>query len=184
MGRSGLRLLPSSLRKVLREKAPSPLWFDNLTRHESDNETELAPLPDSVKKLIEEKTFANVATLMPDGSPHVTQTWVDHEGDLVLINTFEGSQKHRNASRDARIALDVCDPTSPFHMAVIRGRVKEVTTQGAEEHIDKMAKKYLGQDRYTRRPGMKRVLIKIEPTRVIAPWEDSPRWKEWNNPQK
>ena len=56
---------------------------------------DMKPLPDSVKKLIEAKTFANIATLMPDGSPHVTQTWVDHDGDLVLINTIEGSQKHR-----------------------------------------------------------------------------------------
>jgi len=145
----------------------------------------MKPLPDSVKKLIEQKTYANVATLMPDGSPHVTQTWVDHDGDVVIINTFEGSQKHKNAVRDPRIALDIVDPTNPFYMAVVRGRVLEVTTAGAEEHIDKMAKKYLGTDRYERRqPGMKRVLIKVEPTHVVAPWEDSPRWKQWNRGQK
>jgi hypothetical protein len=79
-------------------------------------------LSDSVKKLIEARTYANVATLMPDGSPHVTQTWVDHEGDIVLINVVEGSQKHRNAVRNPKIALDVCDPASPFNTAVIRGR--------------------------------------------------------------
>lgn len=145
---------------------------------------ELKPLPDSVKNLIEAKTFANLATLMPDGSPHVTQTWVDHEGDLILINTYEGSQKHRNVLRNPRVALDVCDPTSAYNMAVIRGRVKEVTFDGAEEHIDKLAKKYLGQDKYQmRRPGMKRVIIKIEPTHVIVPWTDSPRWKEWSKGQ-
>ena len=131
----------------------------------------MKPLPDSVKKLIEAKTFANVATLMPDGSPHVTPTWVDHDGDIIIINTFEGSQKHRNAVRNPKIALDVFDPSNPFNMAVIRGRVKEVTFDGAEEHVDKMAKKYLGQDKYQRRgPGMRRVLIKIEPTHVVAPW--------------
>jgi PPOX class probable F420-dependent enzyme len=139
------------------------------------------PLPDSVKKLIESKTYANVATLMPDGSPHVTQTWVDHDGDTVLINTFEGSQKYKNALRNPKIALDVCDPTSPYSMAVIRGRVMTVTFDGAEQHIDRMAKKYLDQDTYQmRRPGVRRVLIKIEPTRVIAPFTDSPRWKEWD----
>jgi PPOX class probable F420-dependent enzyme len=127
-------------------------------------------LPDSVKKLIEGKSFANFATLMPDGSPHVTQTWVDHEGDLVLINTFEGSQKHRNAVRNPKVALDVCDPTNPYNMAVIRGLVREVTFTGAEEHIDKMAKKYLGQDKYQKRQPQRRVLIKIEPTHVVAPW--------------
>jgi PPOX class probable F420-dependent enzyme len=145
----------------------------------------MKPLPDSVKKLIEAKTYANVATLMPDGSPHVTQTWVDHEGDTVLINTFEGSQKHKNAVRNPKIALDVCDPTSPFNVAMIRGRVSEVTFDGAEEHIDRMAKKYLGQDRYRmRRPGVRRVLIKIEPTHVMAPYEDNPRWKDWNARQR
>jgi PPOX class probable F420-dependent enzyme len=138
----------------------------------------MKPLPDSVKNLIEAKTFANVATLMKDGSPHVTQTWVDHEGDLVLINTFEGSQKHRNALRDPRIALDVCDPTSAYNMAVIRGKVKEITREGADEQIDRMAKKYLGQDKYQMRtPGMRRVLIKIEATHVVAPFTDSRRWK-------
>jgi PPOX class probable F420-dependent enzyme len=131
----------------------------------------MQPLPDSVKKLIEDKTYANVATLMPDGSPQVTQTWVDHDGDTVLINTFEGSQKSKNVRRNPKIALDVVDPTNPFRVAVIRGRVVDVTFDGAEDHIDRMAKKYLGVEKYERRrPGMKRVLIKIEPTRVMAPW--------------
>jgi PPOX class probable F420-dependent enzyme len=141
----------------------------------------MKPLPDSVKKLIEAKTYANVATLMKDGSPHVTQTWVDHEGDTVLINTNEGSQKHRNAVRNPKIALDVCDPTNPYNMAVIRGLVSEVTFDGAEEHIDRMAKKYLGQDKYQmRQPGVRRVLIKIAPTHVMAPFADSSRWKAWD----
>ncbi len=105
-------------------------------------------LPDSVKKLIEAKTFANVATLMADGSPHVTPTWVDHDGDIVLINTFEGSQQYTNAIKDARIALDIFDTTNPYDRAVIRGRVRDVTFDGAEEHLDGMAKKYLGLDKY------------------------------------
>jgi PPOX class probable F420-dependent enzyme len=142
----------------------------------------LKPLPDAVKELIEAKSYANVATLMPDGSPHVVQTWVDHDGDLILINTNEGSQKHRNAMRNPKIALDVCDPTNPFVMAAIRGRVKEVTFEGADGHVDKLAKKYLGQDRYQGRiPGKRRVLIKIEPTRVVAPFIDNPRWKTWKS---
>jgi PPOX class probable F420-dependent enzyme len=138
-------------------------------------------LQDAVKQLIESKSYANFATIMPDGSPHVTQTWVDHDGDTVLINTFEGSQKHKNATRDPRVALDVCDPASPYHMAVIRGRVVQITFDGAEEHIDRMAQKYLGQPKYPmRRPGVRRVLIKIEPSHVIAPFTDSPRWQSWN----
>lgn len=127
-------------------------------------------LPESVKKLIEMKSFANVATLMPDGSPQVTQTWIDREGDIIVINTFEGSQKHRNAKRNPMIALDIIDPTNPYNMATIRGRVKEVTFDGAEDQVDRLAKKYRGIDKYDmRRPGMRRVLIKIEPLHVRAP---------------
>jgi PPOX class probable F420-dependent enzyme len=156
-----------------------------ITPNVVSNRIAMKPLPDPVKALIEAKTYANVATLMPDGSPHVVQTWVDHDGDLVLINTNEGSQKHKNAMRNPKVALDVCDPASPYHVAVIRGRVKEVTFDGADEHIDKLARKYLGQDRYQNRiPGRRRVLIKIEPTRVIAPFMDNPRWKAWNTESK
>ena len=104
----------------------------------------MKPLPEIVKKLIEGKTYANVATIMPDGSPQVTQTWVDHEGDLVLVNTFEGSQKSRNVRKNQKVALTVIDPSDPFNVAVVRGRVKEVTFNGAEAHVDRMAKKYLG----------------------------------------
>lgn len=145
----------------------------------------MKPLPESVKKLIESKVYANVATLMPDGSPQVTQTWVDHEGDLVLINTFEGSQKHRNVIRNPKVALDIVDPANPYNMALVRGKVVEITYDGAEEHIDKMAKKYLGTEKYEmRRPGMKRVLLKIEATRANAPFEDSSRWRAWNKEQQ
>jgi PPOX class probable F420-dependent enzyme len=144
----------------------------------------LTPLPDSVKKLIEARSFAHFATLMPDGSPHVVQTWVDHDGDLVLINTYVGSQKYKNAERNPKVALDVCDPTNDWSVAVIRGRVKEITTDGADAHIDRMAKKYTGQDKYqARMPGMKRVLIKIEATHVIAPWSGSSR-QSWNDQKK
>jgi PPOX class probable F420-dependent enzyme len=135
----------------------------------------LRPLPDSVKALIEGKSYANLATLMPNGSPHVVQTWVDHDGDLIVINTFQGSQKHRNAARDPRVALDIVDSANSFNVAFIRGRVKEITLEGAEEHVDKLAKKYLGQEKYQRRQPQKRILIKIEATRVIPPWTDASR---------
>lgn len=87
-----------------------------------------------------------------------------------MINTFEGSQKHRNVSRDPRVALTVIDPSNEYNLAIVRGRVTEVKFDGAEEHIDKMAKKYLGLDKYPRhQQGMRRVLIRIEPARVIVP---------------
>ena len=132
-------------------------------------------LPDSVKELIDGRTFASFATLMPDGSPHVVTTWVDRDGDTVLINTIQGSQKQKNVSRDPRVALTVSDPKDAFNVAIIRGRVREVTLDGAEEHIDRMAKKYLGQDKYQRRWPQKRILIKVEADRVIPPWTDTSR---------
>jgi len=135
----------------------------------------MKPLPESVKALIESRTFANVATLMPDGSPQVTQTWVDHDGDLVVINTFEGSRKHLNASRDPRIALTIIDPKNEYNMAIIRGRVKEITFDGAEEHIDKMSMKYLGQPKYKKWRPDRRILLKIEASRVIPPWTNTQR---------
>ncbi|MGA2663983.1 MAG: hypothetical protein ABSF83_03480 [Nitrososphaerales archaeon] len=93
----------------------------------------------------------------------------------MLINTPEGTQKHGNVVRDPRIALDVVDPGNPFNVAVIRGRVLEVTFDGAEEHIDRMAKKYQGKDRYEmRRPGQRRVLIKVEPLHVVDLRSDDP----------
>jgi PPOX class probable F420-dependent enzyme len=136
-------------------------------------------LPDSVKKLIESKSYANFATLMPDGSPHVTQTWVDHDGDTVLINTFEGSQKSKNVRRNPKVGMDIVDPANPYNLAMIRGLVVDVTFDGAEDHVDKLAKKYTGKDKYEmRRPGMRRILIKIEPSHVIAPWDDT-SWQAW-----
>src|SRR5438876_3816439 len=134
----------------------------------------IKPLPHYVKKLIEAKSFMNISTLMPDGSPLITQTWGDHDGDLVLINTIEGSQKHKNVLRNPRVALDICDPANAFNVAMIRGRVKEVTFKGADEHVDKLAKKYPGQDKYqSRRPGMRRVLFKIEPVHILPPFTDT-----------
>ena len=144
----------------------------------------MQPLPDPVKKLIDEKTYANIATLMPDGSPQVTQTWVDHDGDIVIINTFVGSQKHKNVQRNPKVALDISDPANPFRVTMIRGLVREVTTDGANDHIDRMAKKYLGQDKYPMREGMQRVLIKIEPMHVTAPFLENSRWQAWRNHQQ
>jgi hypothetical protein len=82
--------------------------------------------------------------------------------------------------RNLKIALDICDPTNPFIMVAIRGRIKQVTFDGADEHIDRMAKKYMGQDKYQNRvPGVRRVPIKIESTHVFAPFVDNPRWNDW-----
>jgi PPOX class probable F420-dependent enzyme len=113
--------------------------------------------------LFSKKAFANLATLMSDGSPQVTPVWVDYDGTHVLVNTARGRVKDKNMTRDGRVSLAISDPENPYRYVEIRGRVVEATENGADEHINKMAKKYLGQDVYPyRKPGEVRVLYKIK----------------------
>jgi PPOX class probable F420-dependent enzyme len=101
---------------------------------------------------------------MPDGSPQTTPVWVDLVDGKVLVNTAVGRQKDKNVRRDPRVAVTLQDPQNPYRYLEIRGKVDEITTEGATQHIDKMAKKYIGQDKYPwARPGEQRVLIKITP---------------------
>ena len=93
-------------------------------------------LSEGVKKLLEAPNFANLATLMPDGSPQVTPVWVDFDGTHVLVNTAEGRQKPRNVRHDPRVAVSVFNHENPYSYAEVRGRVVEITAEGAEEHID------------------------------------------------
>jgi len=104
---------------------------------------------------------------MPDGSPQITQVWVETDGEHVLINTIEGSQKEKNVHRDPRVAVNIVDPTNAWRLALVRGRVVKVTTEGANEQIDRLAKKYLGQDNYPfHRPGRIRTTVKISPEKI------------------
>ena len=121
-----------------------------------------------IMPLLQDKNFVFVATIMEDGSPQITPTWVDVEQDgTVIVNTAMGRVKQRNVTRDPRVAVSVIDKNNPYHMASIRGRVVEQTKKGADEHIDKMAKKYLGMDRYPgRSPGEERIILRIKPERV------------------
>jgi len=124
-------------------------------------------IPDKYRDLFTKRAFASLATLMPDGSPQVTPVWVDLEGDLVLVNTARARQKDKNMRRDPRVALAIIDPENPYRYLEIRGRVAEITEEGADAHIDKMAKKYLGADKYPyRQPSETRVIFKIQPERV------------------
>ncbi|MGB8934827.1 MAG: PPOX class F420-dependent oxidoreductase [Candidatus Nitrosopolaris sp.] len=130
-----------------------------------DKETNQITEP--IAKLLEGRNFAFVATLMKDGWPQITPTWVDLEDGKILVNTAEGRLKQKNISRDDRIAISVADQNNPYHMVTVRGRVVEQTKEGADEHIDKLAKKYLGVDKYPlRSPNEKRIMIKIKPERV------------------
>src|SRR5919107_3129633 len=125
-----------------------------------------------IAELFEGKNFAFLATLMKGGTPHVTPTWVDVDksNNTILINTAKGRIKHKNISRDPRVGVSVVDSSNPYHMVSIRGKViEQINGKEADEHIDKMAKKYLGKDKYPRRrPGEERVLLRIKPKLVAS----------------
>jgi len=124
-------------------------------------------LDDHAAKLIEGRNFAFLGTIMPDGSPHVTPVWVDHDGDMILVNTAMGRRKQKNVARDSRVAISVADQNNMYDKIVIRGHVISQILQGADAHIDKLAKKYIGKDKYPRTaPDEKRVILKIEPTHI------------------
>ena len=127
----------------------------------------MAKIPPSHRDLFEKRAFAHLATVMPDGSPQVTPVWVDYDGQYVLVNTAKGRQKARNVERDAKVALDILDPDDPYRWLAVRGQVAEVTEEGADEHIDKLAQRYRGVAKYPfRRPDEQRIIIKIAPARV------------------
>jgi len=124
-------------------------------------------IPGSFKDLFEKKAFAHLATLMKDGSPQVTPVWCDFDGSLVWVNSAKGRVKDKNMRRDERVALAIQDPDNAYRYMEIRGEVAEITEDGADAHIDRLAKKYLGKDRYPyRAPGELRVIYKIRPTKV------------------
>jgi PPOX class probable F420-dependent enzyme len=124
-------------------------------------------IPDKYRDLFTKRAFASLGTLMPDGSPQVTPVWCDFDGQHVIVNSAKGRQKDKNIRRDPRVALAIIDPENAYRYLEIRGRVAEITEQGADAHIDKMAKKYLGADKYPyRQPGEVRVMYKIQPERI------------------
>jgi PPOX class probable F420-dependent enzyme len=124
-------------------------------------------IPEQFKDLFAKVAFANLTTLMADGSPQVTPVWVDYDGAYVRVNSARGRVKDKNMRRDKRVALSIQDPDNPYRYLALRGEVAEITEDGADAHIDALAKKYLGKDRYPfRSPGEVRVIYKIRPERV------------------
>jgi PPOX class probable F420-dependent enzyme len=101
-------------------------------------------LPENLISLLHKPSTCYIATTMADGSPQLTQTWVDTDGEHILINTVQGFQKVRNVERDPRVAVTVADPDNPRRYVAVRGRVVGVTAEGGAEHIEKLAQKYLG----------------------------------------
>ena len=124
-------------------------------------------MSDGLLKLLNEPAYAQIATVMPDGSPQITQVWIGTDGEHLLVNTAEGRQKTRNAQRDPRVAVNVVDPANAWRLAMIRGRVVDITPEGADELIDQLAHKYLGVDSYPfRNPAETRVTLKIVPEHI------------------
>ncbi|ERR1044071_4645050 len=127
----------------------------------------MATVPEAYKELFVKVAFAHLATLMPDGSPQVTPVWVDYDGTHVRVNSAKGRVKDKNMRREKRVALSIQDPDNAYRYIAVRGEVVEITEEGADAHIDALAKKYLGKERYPfRAPGEVRVIYKIRPDKV------------------
>jgi PPOX class probable F420-dependent enzyme len=125
----------------------------------------MTTIPDKYLDLLQrKKAFAVLATTMPDGSPQVTPVWFDYKDGIVRVNTAKGRVKARNLKTGAAVALAVIDPDNPYRYIQIRGRVRRVSEEGAGPHIDSLAKKYLGKDKYPNAaPGEVRLMCEIEP---------------------
>ena len=126
-----------------------------------------ASIPEKYQDLFHKVAFAHLATLMPDGRPQVTPVWVDLDGSHIRVNSAKGRVKDKNMRRNKRVALSIADPDNPYRYLAVQGEVVEVTEVGADDHINALAKKYLGKDQYPfRQPGEVRVVYKIRPDRV------------------
>lgn len=124
-------------------------------------------IPENYLDLFSKPAFGFLTTLMPDGSPQTQPVWVDFENGQVIVNSAAGRQKDKNMRRDPRVAVTLMDPDNPYRYLEIRGKVAEITQEGAGDHIHKMAKKYLGKDKYPwSNPGEQRVLYRIVPEKT------------------
>jgi PPOX class probable F420-dependent enzyme len=119
------------------------------------------------RDIFDKKTFCYVATIGKDGAPQVTPVWCEFDGTHIVFNTARGRVKDKNLAKNPRVAVAAADPDNPYRYVQVRGRVAEIVEQGADAHIDKMAKKYIGQDRYPwKKPDEVRMMVKILPERV------------------
>ena len=124
-------------------------------------------IPEKFADLFEKPVFGNLGTVMKDGSPQVTPVWVDYDGKFVRINSAKGRVKDKNMRRDPRVSLSLLDPANPYRYLEVRGRVVDITENGADDHINKLSKKYLGNPVYPfHQPGEVRVIYKIDPEKV------------------
>ena len=119
------------------------------------------------RDIFDKKTYCYVTTVGKDGTPQVTPVWCEFDGTHIVFNTARGRVKDTNLAKNPRVAIAAADPDNPYRYVQVRGRVAEITEQGADAHIDKMTKKYTGQDHYPwKKPGEVRMIVKILPERV------------------
>lgn len=124
-------------------------------------------IPEKYMDLFKKKAFGNLGTIMADGSPQVTPVWIDYDGKHVIFNSALGRVKDKNIRRDPRVSISVSDPDNPYRHLDIRGKVVEITQNGADDSINKLSQKYLGNPVYPyRQPGEVRVLYKVQPEKV------------------
>jgi PPOX class probable F420-dependent enzyme len=124
-------------------------------------------IPEKYLDLLKKPAFASLGTIMRDGSPQVTPVWVDFDGKHVRVNSALGRMKDKNMRRDPRVSLSIQDPENPYRYLEIRGKVEEITQNGADDHINKLSQKYLGKPEYPfRKPGEVRVVYKIVPQKI------------------
>ncbi|MBW3591179.1 MAG: PPOX class F420-dependent oxidoreductase [Actinobacteria bacterium] len=127
-------------------------------------------LTDEQKSFFKKPNFGHLATLNADGSPHVSPVWIDVDDEHILINTAEGRKKLRNVRRDPRVAMEVHEQENPYSILSLNGEVVAITADGADEHIDELSLRYLGKEKYPfAQADEERIILKIRPTKVIAP---------------
>ena len=124
-------------------------------------------IPEEYQSLLTSKALAHIATLMPDGSPHVSPVWFDYDGEHICVNTAVGRQKERNMRRNPKVGISITDPDEPERALCIRGVVVEITEKGCMEHMDGLTRRYRGSD-WTPVPGQVRVICKIRPEHVFG----------------
>jgi PPOX class probable F420-dependent enzyme len=123
-------------------------------------------IPEKFLDLFNQPAFGHLATLMPDGSPQVSPVWVDFDGEFLIINSEAGRQKDLNMRRDRRVAVEVQDAHNPYRYLLVRGKIVEITEDGAEASIDKLAMRYTGEMYKNKNPNSPRVIYKVEPLHV------------------
>ena len=127
----------------------------------------MTQIPEAFQDILDKKSFVHLATKMKDGSPQVSPVWAEYDGTHIVVNSAVGRLKDRNIRADERVAISATDPDNPYRALMIRGRVVKITEEGADDHIDKLAKKYLDVDSYPYRVEEEvRVKYYIEPVRV------------------